>query len=97
MSDWREREFAHESDAYYRSLDQAFQGPVGESIAGYHVEAGGRNVCDWMKIEGKRVEFTYGHPNGYALVEFDSRKYLVRFETTLQLIRIARGLVLDPP
>jgi hypothetical protein len=52
---WREREFSHESDAYYRSLDQVASGPL-EAFAGYHIEDG-QSVCDWVKYQGKRITF----------------------------------------
>jgi hypothetical protein len=52
---WREREFSHESDAYYRSLDQATDSGSVEAIAGYHVEDG-RSVCDWITVDGRKVE-----------------------------------------
>jgi hypothetical protein len=57
---WREREFSHESEAYYRSLDQATDSGPGEAIAGYHIEDG-KSVCDWfiLEVAGRKVKVTF--------------------------------------
>lgn len=91
---WREREFRHESDAYYRSLDQAVSSDAPqEACMGGHVE-NGKTVCDWFRCQGKRIEFLYLRERNHVYVHIEGVRhpYYIRNREQLALISAARKL-----
>lgn len=96
---WREREFRHESEAYYRSLDQMAinaTGPI-EPVMGGHAE-GGRTVTDWFKFpyQGRnvKIEFDYHGADVRVCVEGIEEVFWLPDTDTMPLIARAREMAL---
>jgi hypothetical protein len=95
---WRERELGHESEAYYRALDQVDVGAPAEACAAYHLE-NGKSVCDWINLEiaesKVKASFEYHKEDGYVVISLEAGKERVNCPIpadTLYLIGRAREL-----
>jgi hypothetical protein len=92
MNDWREQQFRNESDAYFRSLDQAISTPL-EACAGYHIEDG-QSICDWFRFQGRRISFRCLEDRTHVYVEIEgiARRFYIRRQPQDKLILAARKL-----